>query len=610
MCGIVGFTWEDKKLVQRMMNTLAHRGPDQKGYYTDKNISFGHQRLSIVDLSERGKQPMFNEDGNICLVFNGEIYNHNEIRKELVNHTFSSNTDTEVIIHAYEQWGTSAISRLNGMFAFALYDSQKKTLLLARDRVGIKPLYYYWKDGNLIFASEAKAILEGGMSCVLRRESVGDVLQYGFVPGPSTMWQHVYKLQPGHYAILHNGKLEIEKYLDMAFAEGMGNEEYYALSFRAVFKQSVKQQLMSDVPYGAYLSGGLDSSSIVAYMSKVAKSPVKTFSVGFDSKDVINEQKYAQIVAGYFGTDHTEVFVDTEDVLKVLPTIAYHLDEPISNAAAVPLYYLAKGAKKKATVILTGNGGDELFGGYRQHKVVSKLSGLVRTYPLLKKNVVLSTLRKTSTFLPNKLSRYASFAAEYLPIAEHPQLAYAKLMYKTFPDDTIKQLGIPHQPAHERIASFFSNSDNIINQLVKLDMKFILAENYLMVDDKINMIHAIESRVPYLDNTMLEFAGNLPAGLKVKGFTGKYIVRKAMKGILPNKIINRQKYGFTPPVKKWSESILQRHCLNMFDDHNILKALGISGNAIQNILSKDAPEYHNRIFPLVMLGEWAKRYLI
>ncbi len=608
MCGIVGINWEDKKIVQKMMKKVAHRGPDQSGYYLTKGISLGHQRLSIVDLSERGKQPMFNEDGDICLVFNGEVYNHNDIRKELPRHTFTSNTDTEVIVHAYEEWNVSAISRLNGMFAFALYDEQKKMLVLARDRIGIKPLYYYWKDGKLVFASEIKAIFEAGVPRNLRKESVGDVLQYGFVPSPCTMWEDIYKLPPGHYATLRDEQLELRKYWDVTFQEGGGDEDYYALSFRAVLKQSVKQQLMSDVPYGAYLSGGLDSSSIVAFMASIVKAPVKTFSVGFDSDDVVNEPGYARLVAEHFSTDHQEVIVSSDHVLKVLPTLAYHLDDPIGNAASVPLYYLAKEAKKKVTVVLTGNGSDELFGGYRQHKVVSRVGELTKKLPFLQNNLVLSTLQKSSYFLPRKLARYASFGATYLLIAGKPELAYTKLMYKTFPDEAIADLDIPHQPANERIAPIFASSDTTVNQLIKLDTKFLLAENYLMVDDKINMIHAVESRVPYLDNMMLEFAGNLPTRFKVNGFTGKYIVRKAMKGILPYTIINRQKYGFTPPIRKWSDDILIKHCDSLFDK-NVCKSIGISHDKVLKLFSVHESERRNRAFPLALLGEWAKQQL-
>src|SRR3989338_188930 len=351
----------------------------------------------------------------------------------------------------------------------------------------------------------------------------------------------------------------LRQYWDITFNSGGGNLDYYTASFRAMFKQSVKQQLMSDVPYGAYLSGGLDSSSIVAYMSQQVDKPVKTFTVGFDSSDVIDETKYASMVVKHFNTEHQEVIVNSDQVIKALPTIAYHLDEPIANAASIPLYYMSKEAKKKVTVVLTGNGGDELFGGYRQHKLIS----LAKKYSYLKG---IGSIFKKQELFPSKYSRYAKFASEFMPLADNPSKQYSKLMYKTFDDNAVKELGVPHISADQRIAPFFSNSDNVVNQLIKLDMKFLLAENYLMVDDKINMINSIESRVTYLDNLMIDFASNLPANYKVHGLTGKYIVRRAMRGILPSVIINRNKYGFTPPVKKWSETVLQKHCNNMFDD--------------------------------------------
>ena len=609
MCGIVGFNWEDKALVERMMKKVAHRGPDQHGHYVNAGISLGHQRLSIVDLSEKGRQPIYNEQGTVCVILNGEIYNHEELRTELLGkHQFATNTDTEVIVHAYEEWSLSAISRLNGMFAFALYDATKKMLVLVRDRMGIKPLYYYWKDNMLVFASEIKALFEAGIPKVLRKESVGDILQFGFVPSPNTMWEHIYKLPPGNFATLKENQLDIKKYWDMMFSEGGGTESYYALSFRAILKQAVKQQLMSDVPYGAYLSGGLDSGAIVSYMSAITKKPVKTFSVGFDDDRVTDETKYAKIIADVCATDHHEIFVSTDHVLKVLPTLAYHLDEPVGNAAAVPLYYLAQEAKKKVTVVLTGNGGDELFGGYRQHKVVPHAHSLVQKIPLQK--WVVSAMKNSAKVLPSRLARYTAFATTFLPVAHDPARAYAMLMYKTFPDTVIKELGIPHQPAHERIAPFFMTPDKLLNQVMKLDMKFLLAENYLMVDDKVNMIHAVESRVPYLDNSVLEFAGNLPAQYKVHGLTDKYLVRKAMQGILPKQILQRNKYGFTPPVKKWGEQVLKNHCLSLFSDRRVASSLGIPHQQMQQLLGRNDAEHDNRIFPLTLLGEWAKVYLL
>ncbi|MBI4441673.1 asparagine synthase (glutamine-hydrolyzing) [Candidatus Woesearchaeota archaeon] len=594
--------WEEKNQLQRMMKAVAHRGPDQHGSHLSQGISLGHQRLSIVDVSEKGRQPMYNEDGTICVILNGEIYNHQQLRNELIRHRFTSNADTEVLVHGYEEWGVGFISKLNGMFAFALYDDQKKLLLLGRDRVGIKPLYYYWKNGKLLFASEIKALLAADIPRTLRKESVGDMLQYGFVPSPSTMWEDIHKLPPGHYAVLKDGQLELKKYWDITFAEGGGSREYYALGFRALLKQCVKQQLMSDVPYGAYLSGGLDSSSVVASMASLSKQPVRTFSVGFDSPDVVDETKYASLVAEQFSTDHQAIIVTSEQVLGTLPILAHQLDEPIANAASIPLYHMAKQAKKKVTVVLTGNGGDELFGGYRQHKVIAHIQRMPA--PLGK------LLHASTSFLSGKWARYAQFGAELAPLAREPAQAYAKLIYKSFPDMVINDLGFPHQSAHERLAPFFATQDKAVNQVIRLDMRFMLAENYLMVDDKVNMAHAVESRVPYLDNLMLEFAAHLPVQYKVNGLTGKYLVRYALKDTLPKEILSRSKYGFTPPVKKWSETVLKGHCNDLFGDKHVCNAIGITHQQVARLLEPQNPEHGNRVFPLALLGEWAKQYLV
>jgi len=345
MCGICGFNWNDEELIHRMNDQLVHRGPDQDGVFCTNQVSLGHRRLSIIDLSEHGRQPMFNEDKTLCLVFNGEIYNFQELRKILIGkgHRFSSNSDSEVILHAYEEYGTGVLDKLRGMFAFALFDSKDNSLFLARDRIGIKPLYYYHKDNRLVFASEIKAILEDRtIERRLNHQALYDYMGFEFVPAPGTMFEDIYKLPAGHYLMLRKGQVEIKQYWDLRFAQG-GNEPDYNSSverLRELLDCSVKSHLISDVPLGVFLSGGLDSSAIVAMMRRHISGPLKTFTIGYEDK-TFSELDYAAQVAEYFDTEHQVLMLNDIRPEYVEKTL-WHLDEPMTDLSTVPLYLLCK----------------------------------------------------------------------------------------------------------------------------------------------------------------------------------------------------------------------------------------------------------------------------
>jgi asparagine synthase (glutamine-hydrolysing) len=608
MCGIVGFNWEDKRLLKSMMASVSHRGPDQSGFYTDKNISLGHQRLSIIDLSAFGKQPIFNEDQSIAIVFNGEIYNHQDIRHELeeLGHKFYTNTDTEAIVHAYEEYGAECLSRFNGMFAFAIYDSRDKSVFLARDRIGIKPLYYSFDKGKLIFASEIKALLEHDLNREVDKEALAQFFTFGYTVSPKTMFRNIYKLPPAHYLVLTKGKISVRRYWSLLFDKSHRSFTAWKHELSGRLKQSVNLQLMSEVPLGAYLSGGMDSSTIVAMMSKLMDKPVNTFSVGFDSEQVIDELKYARLVADKFDTNHHEIIVSNDDAIKALPTIAWHLDEPISNPASVPLYIMSKAAKKKMTVVLTGNGGDEVFAGYRQHKVLSYASRL-RHIPFVASNATGCGLGLAAQLTGNPLRRYLRFAADFIPKLNDPASAYCTLMYKTFKiHDRQRMLGIDYYP-EQSIAPFFAIRGNILDKLTSIDIMRLLPEDYLIVDDKINMANGIESRVPFLDHTLVEFGAKMPSDLKLCCGTGKYILRKAMKDILPKEVISRKKYGFTPPISSWIDKELmdyaQEVLLSSQNDY-------LNRDYITKVLTKTKDKRHyNKVFPLLMFGLWQKEFL-
>lgn len=395
MCGICGFNWSDQNLINDMAEIISHRGPDQMGSFVDTGVSLGHRRLSIIDLSEKGTQPMHNEDESIYIVFNGEIYNFVDLRNELEQngHIFKSNADTEVIVHAYEQWGTGCVTRLRGMFAFAIWDSNKKQFFLARDRIGIKPLYYYFRSNKFVFSSEIKSILlDNEIKREIDPESMYYFFGYEYVPAPKTMFKGINKLMPGQTLLLKDGKIVFKKYWNLTFSDTIHDEKIISEKMFALLKESVKLRLMSDVPLGAFLSGGIDSSAIVGLMSQMVDEPIKTFSIGYEDES-FSEYEYARQISELFGTEHKEILVDPYSI-DVFKKAVWHLDEPMSELSAVPVYLLCEEAKKDVTVCLSGEGGDELFAGYDRF-VASKSDAYYRTIPgAIRKHIITRVVNK------------------------------------------------------------------------------------------------------------------------------------------------------------------------------------------------------------------------
>ena len=593
MCGIFGFNFEDKSLLKKGMKILEHRGPDDSGSFIDKNVSLGHRRLSIIDLSRKGHQPMQYND--LTIIYNGEIYNFKELKNDL-KADYKTNSDTEVILKYYQKYGEKCLDYFNGMFAFCIYDSKKKILFLARDRIGVKPLYYYFKDGKFIFASEIKAILQDEIKREINFEAMNDYFTYFYVPYPKTIFKDVYKLEPGHYLIfdLKKKKITKEKYWDINFAPINKPESYFRKRLVNEFKEAVKRHLISDVPVGAYLSGGIDSSSITAMMSNLSDN-ITTYSVGFDSNTVVNELDYARKVAEKLNTNHHEIIVTGEDALKIIEKVIYHLDEPIVNAASIPLYYMSKAAKKDMTVVLTGNGGDELFAGYQQHKVVYYTSFL-KNFNYLINNPINRNILK---LFDNK---YAKFSLKYIKAMDNLPEAYKTLMYyKAFTEEDKENLILNYKKIKPVIESFFKTEYHLINQLTMIDLKLLLPENYLMVDDKINMANSLESRVPFLDYKFVEFASKIPPKLKLKGLTGKYIIKKTMKELLPKEILKRKKMGFTPPLRYWIDYGFKDMAKNIYQDKELSRLFN------KTYLEKSLQQ-SNKIFPLLTFGLWHEKF--
>lgn len=544
MCSINGFNWQDENLVRRMNTATAHRGPDGTGVFTDVNISLGHNRLSILDLSKSASQPMHSTDSRFVIAFNGEIYNFKELKKELQEYKFKTESDTEVILAAYKKWGSDVVTRLNGIFAFAIWDIEKQELFLARDQAGLKPLYYYLEDGRFIFSSEIKAILEHPIPRKLSREAFSLYFRALYAPAPLTMFEGVHKFPQGHYGVLKKGSLMLTKYFDV---EGVQEREESlpALSkeLKKLVSESVSRQLISDRPIGVYLSGGIDSSAVLHAMSE-SRENIDTFSVGFSLPNKDDEEKFnkdfylARDTAKRYGTRHHEVMFREEDALKYLPKAIYALDEPISNPTALPQMLLAEFTKKEGVdVVLGGDGGDELFGGYERYRL-SLLSGTFQKLPRVFRSLlsISSLFRKLNT--PAGVDRFSLF------------------MFQK--DDTLSSVLKEDAYDKEAARDFFSREyfksnpwKTFEDQFMNTDRLSWLPDESLMRTDKMAMSAGVEARAPILDNDLVRFSATIPRKFKVSLFDTKIVLKNAFKRLIPDILFKQPKRGWFSPGAKW-----------------------------------------------------------
>ncbi len=620
MCGISGFDWDDRKLIKEMSDCIAHRGPDAFGYYTDRNISLGHRRLAIIDLSPRGKNPLFNEDGDVCIVFNGEIYNYLEIKEKLKSHKFYSRTDTEVIVHAYEEFGEKCVELLNGDFAFAIYDREKKKLFLARDRLGVNPLYYYHKDGKFVFASEYKAILKAGIERKISREALNSFITFRYIPGEDTLVEGIKKLLPAHYLVydLKSKKLEVKRYWGINAAIEDKNEDYFVQKIRAVFRDAVIKRMMSDVPLGAYLSGGIDSSSVVAMMQQNSEEAIKTFSVGFGYGEETDELKHAKLISEHFRTDHQE-FIVKADLINLLPEIVYHTDDPMADPALIPVYLLSKHAKKKVTVILTGDGGDEVFAGYEQCRFLPKIN---RMNPLIKNSLPFA-LKLAPKSLLNRVFKYTSSLGDEginrtIKVIKAGSRAKSYLEFVSIFDDDEKKLlyseKMPLENSFEKEFNekYFGSNIDFLNQILLMEIDTVLPENYLMKANKMTLAFGVEERVPFLDHRLVELSFTIPPGMKVRGMNEKYIFRKAMQPFVPKEIIARKKQRFYVPIDLWIKEELRPMVEEFLSEKNIKKHGYFNYRYVEHILKnyeKSRLYYARQLWNLLTFEIWHKLYI-
>jgi len=604
MCGICGFNYEDKTLLKNMCNLLEHRGPDDFGSYTDSKISIGMRRLSIIDL-KTGKQPQHNENEDIWLIHNGEIYNFPELRKilEASGHQFYTNSDTEVIVHSYEEWREDCLKKLRGAFAFCIYDSRSQKVILARDPIGLKPLYYYFDGKKFIFSSEIKSILLHNIIKKINKRAFNLYLSLNYIPSNLTLFKNIFKVPPASYLIfnLENKTLNIKNYWKLKFRiNKTKTKDVLARELRNLLEESIKIRLISEVPLGVFLSGGIDSSSLIAIMSKLIEHPIKTFSIGFEEGAPVNETKYAKFVSNYFNTDHTELTVKST-CYDILPKLIWYFDDLIADPAIIPVYFMAKLAKEKITVALTGDGADEILAGY------------AKNYWLYKKNYY--------RFIPKKLINIPLKFYNYLP-SHKLQLALAALNSSILEEDRFfKPLLIVKDIEKSTIVPFKAeNIQNllnktlikdldIINQYINYDLRYQLPNQYNMKTDKMSMAASLEPRVPYLDQRIINWSTTIPTELKLKNSTEKYILRLAMKDLLPPQILKRKKLGFGTPVNLWLKTGMKEISAEILDRLKKRKHL-LKTTYIEKVKKNRFSVLHQyRIWNLLMFELWYETFI-
>ncbi|MGH9844806.1 MAG: asparagine synthase (glutamine-hydrolyzing), partial [Blastocatellia bacterium] len=569
MCGICGiaipnsnYQRVDAHRLVAMRDALAHRGPDDADILIDGSVGIGHRRLSIVDVGG-GRQPMANEDDSVWIVFNGEIYNHRELRPMLAErgHIYRSSCDTETIIHLYEEFGPPGVRKLRGMFAYAIWDGPRRRLVLARDRLGIKPLYYTLsEDGVLHFASEIKALLEArALGLEINHGALADYAANRYTSGDETLFRGVKRLLPGHILIWSDGEVRIERYWELSFAKSGERltDDDYIRRFDELFRECVESHLMADVPLGMFLSGGIDSSAIAGVMSGMVQEPIKTFSVAFAEREA-NELEYARAVARAFKTDHHEIVVSPEQFFDALPALVYQEDEPVAHPSSVPLYFVSRLAADHVKVVLTGEGADELLAGYNKYRMAIYNLLLGRGYQrvapaparrLIKRRI--ESLNGSSRLRQILQRTFLCLPAEIRDIYFDNFAVYSPAMQqRLFTVETRARMGEgdPYRAMLDYIGE--SDAGELLDQLLDADLKTYLHE-LLMKQDQMSMAASIESRVPFLDHELVEFAARMPVKMKLHGWTTKYVLRQAMRGLLPPEILTRKKMGFPVPVGSW-----------------------------------------------------------
>ena len=594
-----------------MAACIAHRGPDADGFYSKGPVGLAHRRLSILDLSERGRQPMSTLDGRYTIVFNGEIYNYLELRTGLQadGHHFSTDTDTEVLLALYALEGADCLVRLNGMFAFAIWDDMRQELFVARDRIGIKPLYFNVTADHFAFASEAKALFAAGVRREVDEAVIETFMTFGYVPGERTLFRNIRKLLPGYYVRVRDGRLSTTRYWDLEYQPDHARSAgATAEQLRTLMADAMRIHMRSDVPVGVFLSGGLDSSAIVAMLADSGVSNMRTFSVAYEGGPEYDETRFARLVADRFATDHHVLYVDPREFVDFIPDYVWHMDEPVTEAAALSLYFVSRLLRKHVTVALSGEGADELFGGYQIYRYMGWLERYRRIPEWFRHAVV---ARAAGAAGHQKLSRYLALAdlpleRRYLGVSLHDVRERQSVLDPAF------QAPVP--PEQETLGPFYEKTSgrDALTRMLYADLKTWLVDDLLIKADKMTMANGVELRVPFLDHRVVEFAATIPSNLKIRGGDVKWILKKAMATSLPEIILRRRKQGFPTPLAMMFRQDMSAYLRDLLLSPRLTARGYFRRPRIEQLIREHlsgASDHHKVLWQLVVLEEWHCRFI-
>jgi asparagine synthase (glutamine-hydrolysing) len=626
MCGITGIVRSDgaqidRDLLARMNEAIRHRGPDEDGFYFDDGVGLAMRRLAIIDLKS-GQQPIHNGDRTAWIVYNGEIYNYRELRKQLesLGHRFYTDSDTEAIVHAYDEYGTDCPRYLRGMFALAIWDTRNKSLFLARDRVGKKPLLYAQVNGQLIFGSEFMALLQHpDVSREVNYEAIHHYLSFICVPAPLTAYRQIRKLEPGHSLLWKNGEIELTRYWQIDFTNKLSiAEEEAGERVVDLLRDAVRVRLMSEVPLGAFLSGGIDSSAIVALMAQESSDRVKTFSIGFEEQD-FSELHHARRVAEYVGTDHHELIV-RPDAMEILPTLVEHYGEPFADSSAIPSYYVSRETRQHVTVALNGDGGDECFAGYERYAAMNVAQLYVKLLPAAVRNGVVKNLANALPQIQsrkNPLRKVQRFAAVASRAPAHRYLSWVSAF------DEQAKLNLYSNEFRTETARFSTvgflepwfakaNGAGIVDASLLTDTMTYLPNDLLVKMDIASMTVSLEARSPFLDHHLMEFAASLPENLKLRGVTTKYLLKRVLRKFVPEENLTRAKMGFGVPIAHWFRGRMQPFLRETLLSDRASSRGMFNRDAVQKMIDQhvdNKANHDHRLWTLLMLELWFQRFI-
>jgi len=607
-------------LVQAMADTISHRGPDDEGYYVSGSIGLGFRRLSIIDL-DTGHQPISNEDGSVWIVFNGEIYNYPELREFLLSqgHVFKTRTDTEVIVHLYEELGEGCVERLRGMFAFAIWDEHQKVLFIARDRLGIKPLYYSLSSTSLVFASEIKAILaDPEIKRDVAPNLIDRFLSFYYTPGEETLLKNIYKLAPGHYMVIRDGQLHIRQYWDLYFSAGAeySSQKQAEEKLLSLLDEAARLHMISDVPVGFLLSGGVDSTAMLCLALDKTDQPLTSYTIGFSNPGIEDERPYARLAACRYGVQHYEMTITAQDFVNFLPKYVWHMEEAVCEPPAVALYYVSKLAKEHVKVLISGEGGDEAFAGYGNYRNLLWLERLKTALGPLN-GAFAGSVRALNSVAGSKR------VAKYLPLLDIPLNSYYysrtsnpfsffnSQSEKVYSASFARRVNKGQSLAPVRKYLQNGTGQDKLNKMLYVDTKTWLPDDLLIKADKITMANSIELRVPFLDHKVMEFAASLPTSFKIHGFTTKYIAKKALHQRVPSEILARKKTGFPVPYESWLRKDLRPWIRDLLFSRRALERGYFERLGMESLFSKnqETGRYSKEIFCLAVLELWHRTFL-